>query len=433
MRPAGHSLLFAESRSPCSVAEPDIGGIFDLLVHYGYWIVAIAALVEAMPLLGWLVPGQAIIIVAGAVAAAGHLNVVTLILVAIPAGIIGDAAGFYIGRRYGREFLEKYGPRLRIGPQHLARSDALFAKYGPFALVVARFSFLTRAVGPIFAGMARMRPALFWPVNVIGAVAWSVAYSLLGFFLGVSFLALQAQVGRILAFTVVGVVGLYLFYRVLRKYAAQFTRDDLYIVLVGAAAGALFGVIADHVQDTGAANVINAQAGAIHALFSPLAPMLVWLDAAMTLVVLGALSLGAVAYFFFKRRWWDATLIALGVGGIIVLVASLRPIFRNLLPADVGESWPSMSPAVLVVLLGVVTYLVAWRTRRRRTAYLTASVGAVLATSALWASLATGKGSPSAVVAGHLLGIVWLCVTVLVVEFRLKTSGDVGEPAQPRG
>lgn len=404
------------------MAEADPGALFDLILQYGYLIVAIAALAEAMPFLGWLVPGQAIIIIAGAVAAAGHLSVVTLILVAIPAGILGDAVGFYIGRKYGRAFLEKYGPRLRIGPQHLARSDALFSKYGPFALIIARFSFLTRAVGPILAGMARMRAALFWPINVLGAVAWAVTYSLFGYFLGVGFLALQAEVGKILAFTLVGVVGLYLFYRVLRRYAAQFTRDDLQIVLVGAAAGSVFGLLADQVQDRGAANVLDAPTAGLHALFAPAAPFFHVVELATSFPVLGALSLGVVAYFFARRRWWDATLVALGVGGIIVLVETLRPIFRDLLPAGVGDSWPSATAAIPVVLAGVATYLVAWRTSRRRATYLTATGAALLSSLALWSRLATGEEYPSAVLAGLALGVSWLSVTVLVVEFRLKST-----------
>jgi membrane protein DedA with SNARE-associated domain len=377
-----------------------------------------------MPFLGWLVPGQAIIIIAGAVAAAGHLNIVTLILVAIPAGILGDAIGFYIGRQYGRSFLEKYGPRLRIGPKHLDRSDALFAKYGPFALVIARFSFLTRAVGPILAGMARMRPAVFWPINVLGALAWAVSYSLFGYFLGVGFLALQAEIGKILAFTFLAVVGLYLFYRVLRRYAAQFTRDDLEIVLVGAAAGSVFGIVADRVQDVGAANVLDAPTQALHALFAPAAPFFRVVEFVTSFPLLGALSLGFVAYFFVRRRWWDATLVALGVGGIIVLVESLRPIFKNLLPPGVGDSWPSATAAIPVVLGGVATYLVAWRTNRRRTTYLTATGAAFASTLALWSRLATGEEYPSAVLAGLAMGVAWLSVTVLVVEFRLKSTAQ---------
>lgn len=398
----------------------DVQGMLALLTRYGYLIVFIAAMAEALPLLGWLVPGQAIILLAGALAAGGYFSLTTLILIAIPAGIIGDAVGYYIGWRYGRSFLDKYGARVRISPQHVARSEALFEKYGAFALVLARFSFLTRAVGPIFAGMAKMRPALFWTVNVIGAIAWSVTYSVIGYASGLGFSRLQDRLGVILAWTLLGVVGLYIFYRLLKRYASQFTRDDLYIALFGVAGGTIFGVIADRVQRLGAENGLDSQQAAIAAALAPAAPFFRVVDVLTSFPVLGAVALIAFAYFFWKRAWWDATLVGFGLGGMIVLVETLRPIFRALLPPGPGDSFPSASAASPLVLAGVVTYLVWTRTKRRRGPLLAAAGGALVAGTSALARLAQGTEYPSSVLAGLALGVAWLSVTVLVVEFRLK-------------
>lgn len=400
----------------------DVEGILGLLVRYGYLIVFLAGMAEALPLLGWLVPGQAVIILAGAAAAAGYLDLRVLLVISIPAGILGDALGYLIGRRYGRAFLETYGPRLRIGARHLERSDALFAKYGALALVVARFSFLTRAVGPILAGMSRMRPSLFWPINVLGAIAWSVSYGLLGYFFGVGFLYLQSQLGRILAGTLLGVLGLYVFYRVLKRYASQFTRDDLYVALLGVGGGTVFGVVADRVQKAGALNTLDAPQPAIAALLAPAAPIFGAVEVLTSFPLLGAFSLGLLAYFFARRRWWDATLVGLGIGGIILIVETLRPVFRDLLPPGPGDSFPSASAATPLVLVGVLTYLVAQRAKRRRVPLATALGGAILASIALLARLAQGVEYPSSVLAGLALGAAWLSVTVLVVEFRLKRN-----------
>ena len=413
------------------MAEVDVEGIFALLVRYGYLIVFLAAIAEALPLLGWFVPGQAIIILAGAAAAAGYLSLTTIILITIPAGIIGDALGYYIGRYYGRSFLEKYGPRIRITSRHLEKSEALFRKYGPFALVAARFSFLTRAVGPILAGMAKMRARVFWPLNVLGALAWSVSYAVLGFAFGVSFLQLQGIVGRILAWTLVGVVALYLFYRVLKRYADQFTREDLYIALVGVAGGALFGIIADRVQKLGTQNLLDVRAQPLQALLAPAAPFFAVVETVTTFEVIGAVSLFAFVYFAAKRRWWDATLIGLGMGGIILLVETLRPVFGSLLPPGPGDSFPSGSAAIPLVMAGVATYLVASRTRGLRPPLIAGLLAGGVAALALLARVAQGSEYPSAVVAGLAIGTAWLCVTLLVVEFRLKRSP--GKPPEPLG
>lgn len=410
------------ARASCPRVATDMESIGLLLSRYGYLMVFLAGLAEALPFLGWLVPGQAIIILAGAAAAAGLLDLRLIILVSIPAGIVGDAIGFYVGRRYGRAFLERYGPRFRIGPRHLERSDRLFAKYGPFALVLARFSFLTRAVGPILAGMARMRQRVFWPINVLGAVLWSVSYAVLGYFFGVGFLYVQGTIGRILAFTLLGVVGIYAFYRVLKKYADQFTRDDFYVALVGAVSGAVFGVLADRVAKLGPANPLDARAGQVTDAIVAAAPLWRALETLVSFPVLGTLSLGLLAYLAARRHWWDAALVGLGVGGIMLLLAILRAVFRNVLPPGSGESWPSSVAAAPLVLAGVLAYLVAQRSARPHAPIAAALGGALVVGAAMLARLGQGLEPPSAVLAGLLLGAAWLSVTVLVIEFRLKRT-----------
>lgn len=409
----------------------DLDGLLALVSRYGYGIVFIAGLVEALPLLGWLVPGQAIIIIAGALAAGGYLSLPILMVISIPAGIIGDAIGYWIGRRYGREFLEKYGARVKITPRHLERSDQLFQKYGPFALIIARFSFLTRAVGPILAGMSKMRARVFWPINVLGAIAWSVSYALLGFFFGVAFLELQGVVGKILAWTLLAIVGLYVFYRVLKKYADQFTRDDLYIALAGVGGGALFGLVADRVQKLGADNVIDTKLAALASALAPAAAFFSVVEVLTSFVVVGAVALGAFLVFFVRKRGWDATLVGLGVGGIIILVGSLRPLFRAALPPGPGDSFPSAVAATPLVFAGVMTYLVATRSRRRRWPVLIALGSGIVVGLAQVSRVAQGIEYPSAVVAGVSLGVAWLSVTVLVVEFRLKRGPRPPKPSPP--
>lgn len=399
-----------------------MGAFFDLLVEYGYLIVFLAAMAEALPLLGWLVPGQAIIIAAGAAAALGYFDIWLLMLVTLPAGILGDALGYYLGRYYGRSFLERYGRRLRITPKHLERSDALFRRYGPFALIVARFSFLTRAIGPLLGGISKMRARVFWPINILGAILWSVSYTLLGFFGGVSFRILQGTVGKILAWTLVGVVALYLFYRLLHKYADQFTRDDLYVAIMGSGAGAIFGIIADQVHKRGGANGIDAVQPAILTALRPGWSFFRVIETATSFQVLGAVSLGLLIVLFARRRWWDATLVGLGMGGIIVVVESLRPLFAGSLPAGSSAGFPSTNAAVAIVFGGVLTYMIAMRATWVGARMLAAVGAALLAGLALFSRVAQAEELPSAALAGLALGAAWLAVTVLVVEFRLKRN-----------
>lgn len=188
-----------------------------LLSEWGYLVVFFSALVEAMPVVSLFVPGQAIIIVAGALAALGLLDVRLLILVAIPAGILGDWAGFWLGRRYGRALVDENAARLRLRKEHIEATDRLFERYGAFALVLFRFSFITRPVGPIFCGMSSMGWPTFWLWNVVGAVMWAIGYALLGYYVGIGFLELEGVIGGIVAGVVALVVVAIVVFRLWRK------------------------------------------------------------------------------------------------------------------------------------------------------------------------------------------------------------------------
>lgn len=393
-----------------------------LLAEYGYIIVFVAGLCEALPLLGLLVPGQAIIILAGAAAASGLLDVRILILVAIPAGIIGDGLGYHLGRAYGREFLLKYGPKVKIEEKHLAKTDALFSRFGPFALVVARFTFVTRAIGPLLAGISRMKPGTFWAYNVLGAILWSVGYTLLGYFFGVSYLALESRLGRILTISAIVAVGIYLLYRVMRKYAPRFTRADLYVAIAGSLAGAVFGLVAERVGRLGPDNAIDAARPAFETVLAPAQPLFGVLALLTGFPVLGALSLGLLVFLAWRRLVWEAVLVGLGMGGIILLAEGLQPVFAGFQPEGyvLPSGFPSSHSALPLVFAGIATYLFADVLRRRPVTLAVGGAGVLLVGFSSLAGLAAGTEQPSSTLAGLALGTSWLCVSILVVEFGLK-------------
>lgn len=389
----------------------DVAAVLDLLARYGYLIVFGAALAEAVPLLGFLVPGQAVVILSGAVSATGKLDPFVLIGLVALAGVVGDAGTYYLGRHYGRDLIERYGERVGIRDRHLRRSDELFAKYGPFALVVMRFSFLTRAAGPMIAGITRMRQRVFWPINVLGAVAMGIAYIALGYFLGYSFEVLQQRVGRILAVALVAAVGVYVFYRVLRKFAPQFTREDRGLAYLGIGGAIAVGFLAKHVDDAGAANRVDRVEPALRGMVEPAMPALGVYDLVLSPILLGTLALAGLVLLAWRRRSPEAILVGLTIGGALLL-ASLLGLW---LPGGLPDERTTMATA----WLGVASYLAA--VYGRWTGAGVATVGGFATTAALLARVGEGA-SPAAVVAGFLLAIAWLAICLLVLEFRLKRS-----------
>jgi len=402
--------------------------VFDLVARYGYALVFILGILEALPLVGVLAPGHATIILSGVAAAAGLLNVYVVIALAVVAGVIGDAIGFWVSRRYGQAFLDKYGSRLRITPAAVAKSNAVFEKYGPFALVIVRFSFVARSVGPLLAGMSKMPWRTFWIYNVLGAILWGVGNVLAGYFFGVAFIEVQGALGRVLAYTALAVVGVFVLYRALKRFAG-FTRGDFLLALLAAGAGAAFGLIADRVTDVGTANGLDARMPEITSLFAALAPAFRWVDVATHFAVLAAIAIVLFGALLYRRRAADAGLVALGLGGIIALAQALQPAFD--VPQGIGHAdFPSSHAAIPVVLAGVVTYLLATR-GHKRWAWTAAVGGGVLVLLASVSRMAQGQEYPTAVLAGAALGTAWLAVSLLLVEFLRKRRGQPSGAGTP--
>jgi undecaprenyl-diphosphatase len=398
----------------------DAALLASLVQSYGYLLVFLLGVLEALPLIGIVVPGHATLLLAGVAAAAGLLDIRWVIAAALAAGIIGDAIGFWISRRYGKRFLDRYGAKLRIKPQHVAKSNAIFDKYGAFALVVVRFSFIARSLGPLLAGMSRMPWRTFWLFNVLGAAMWAFGNALGGYFFGISFLAVQGAVGRILAYTLLSVLGVFLLYRTLRKFAPSFTRGDFAIAMLAIGSGAFFGILADRVADKGLDNLLDRNAEAITQAFAPLAGLFRIVDLATGFAVLGVVALAMIAVLASKGRKWEAFLVAIGVGGVIAISTAMQPAFGSIVQSTGAAQFPSPHASIPLVLVGVATYLVWERTRSWARPTLAAALGILLVAAASVSRMAQGREYPSAVVAGIALGAAWFAVSLLLVEFAIK-------------
>jgi undecaprenyl-diphosphatase len=173
--------------------------IIDLLVSFfrdwGYLVVFLSAFVEAVPLLGIIIPGGTIIILSGVFALETSLNIYILILCSSLGAIMGDFTGFLLGKKYGEEFLIKYGPRIGFKEEYLYVTHRFCHQYGGFALIIGRFNNIVRPFIPMVVGSSQMKIYKFWFFNVIGGIAWSVFSVLIGYFARQSWDIIQKYVG----------------------------------------------------------------------------------------------------------------------------------------------------------------------------------------------------------------------------------------------
>lgn len=155
----------------------------ELVQAVGYvGLVSIVFLESGIPI-GFFLPGDTLLFTAGLLAALGTFNLYALILLAVIAAILGDSAGYWLGKKFGRALFANDTARV-LSAKNLARTEAFYAKHGAKAVILARFVPVVRTFVPLLAGVGTMPYRTFVKYNVAGAILWGAGVPLLGYFLG---------------------------------------------------------------------------------------------------------------------------------------------------------------------------------------------------------------------------------------------------------
>lgn len=143
-----------------------------------YLTLFLAALLEAVPVVGSLIPGSTIILALSALVPGGELELLPVLAAAAAGALVGDGTAYLIGNRSQREILSAWP--LSNYPRVVAQSEAFFHRWGMLAVFFARFVPPIRAFVPITAGALGMPPIRFYGVNIPAILLWAPAHVLPG-------------------------------------------------------------------------------------------------------------------------------------------------------------------------------------------------------------------------------------------------------------
>jgi membrane-associated protein len=160
--------------------------IYDVqgLINWGgAALVCLIVFVETGLFVGFFLPGDSLLVTAGVFAAAGILNVGTILPLVIACAIVGDQLGYWIGRKAGQA-LYRLQDSLFFKRRHLAQAHDFYENYGGKAVIFARFVPIARTFCPPVAGAAGMRYARYVAYDIVGGCSWAGGLILGGYFLG---------------------------------------------------------------------------------------------------------------------------------------------------------------------------------------------------------------------------------------------------------
>ena len=184
-----------------------LAAIFGISSSLGYLLPAIIGL-ESM---GIPSPGETALVAAAILASQGKLEIGLVIAIGAASAIVGDNIGYLLGRKFGRETLERPGPFQKRRLLFVRAGDKFFEKHGRKAVFLARWVALVRVAAAWLAGINRMPFKAFFFWNALGGISWAITYGLVGYYIGQKGAQVLSEIGiagavLLVVMAVVGVI-----------------------------------------------------------------------------------------------------------------------------------------------------------------------------------------------------------------------------------
>ena len=444
--------------------------ITHLIATYGY---AVLFLIVGLESFGIPLPGETALVSAAAFAAMGRINIVGVIVAAALGAIVGDNAGYWLGRKGGVALLHRHGRRVGLDEAKIARAHRFFERHGAQTVFLGRFIALLRSWAAVLAGVACMPYRTFTIYNALGGVVWATLFGVLGYLFGHNIPRLERYAGQVALASALLVTLAVLFWllgrwfvahraelseravllwqriitrpwllafrqrhaKALTFIAARFARGEYlglhltigFVVSVGALW--LFGGVTEDVIHHDPLTAVDVQLAEWFRAHATTAGDRVAVAISMigSPPTMAAIAL-VVAVVLVLKRWWIVLggWIATFTAGAVLDWMLKRVIHRPRPPGALaflhGESFsfPSGHAMGSVVGYGMLAYLLVrfWATRwKARTSVPTITILVVLAIGL--SRLYLGVHYFSDVIGGYAVGLVWLATCISGVEIAL--------------
>ncbi|MDB5204079.1 MAG: Phosphoesterase, PA-phosphatase related protein [Candidatus Taylorbacteria bacterium] len=330
--------------------------------HFGYWIILLITYIESVPLLGMLIPGQTIIILAGFMVKLHFFGFWATILVTTLGAVLGDLTGFYLGHKYGHHFTtaEK---KFYIKREQFEKTKALIAAHPFKSIFFGRLHSLTRTLTPIAGGASNISLNKFLSIDILSSFVWAFLSILIGFIFGKSFERASAFLGSFIFVATFITICIILAVNYAKKKNIKLKKINVFMFITSTVTIYLFGLIARDLVTGRLFTIFDQHVYTLrHLIETPLMTNIM-----LTFSTLGdplymtSLALLFVLYIISKKQYRDASLTSLilltGLGAVEFLkihYARLRPM--GIINAD-GSSFPSGHMTMSIILAILISYI----------------------------------------------------------------------------
>jgi membrane protein DedA with SNARE-associated domain len=155
-----------------------------VICHWGYLAIFLFVVLGNM---GVPLPEEAVLALSGYLVWQGQLRLPVVLAVGIVSATAGDSLGYWLGWRFGRIAIERYGQWVLGRPTRIERLERFVTRYGPQGVFVARFVPGLRFMAGPLAGALNLRFSRFWVANLFGAATYVPVMVGVGYAVGLGF------------------------------------------------------------------------------------------------------------------------------------------------------------------------------------------------------------------------------------------------------
>ena len=346
-----------------SIVDKILSLPFPVLNHWGYWIILFAAMLEASPFFGLLIPGQLIVIIGGFFVKLGILDIWDTILVVSLGAILGDLMGYLLGRKYGYSFITRYGKYFFFKREYFEKTKKLMKHHVGKTLIIGRFNSLTRAFAPFVAGSSEIPFIKFLTYNIIGGISWAVSFVMIGYIFGKSYEIAAQYIGKFIFIAIVLSVIIIYLYRFINKRKHIFSKYHLYALILNIFSLYLFSKMIEDVIDGEMITRLDVWLNAkVILLWNPLLnKIMIFVTNIASPTHLFFLSLILFGILVYKKKWYYSLLLSFSmVGGLLFEVLTKFLIHRarpeNALIGVSGYSFPSGHATMAIIFFSLLLY-----------------------------------------------------------------------------
>lgn len=402
-----------------------------LLDNWGYLIIFLSAIAETLPIIGAFVPGQTILILGGLLAKLGVFELRAVILVAGFGVVVGDVLAFYIGHKFGYDFVVRYGKYFFLNEEKYQRTKDLVSEHTGKALIIGRFSPFTRALAAFLAGIYKIKFTKFIFYSLVGGFSWATLSVFLGYIFGQGFETGAKYFGRVVLAALVLIVIIFLAYRALNKKRQVFVKNYSFYLVLNVISIYIFSRLAEDYFGKEAIYKFDLWLAAnIQLLWRPwLNELMIFITNLLSPEVLLAAAALAAIYFFKKKNWYNVALIFISsVGGLILgaiskkLIGRLRPV--DALISESGLSFPSQHANLALIFFCLVIILFVGRIKDKLLKGLFIFTNLFLIILVSFSRIYLKAHWLSDCLAGLALGLFWLTFLILTFAVIIKLFED---------